>query len=82
MYHEATRRRIEKSFRASLPTRLHDAVEDMIIRDDPMVNNFMPLVRVLDSRNRHNVDLVINDIIIYLEAATLNFNASVLTYFY
>ena len=42
----------------------------MITRDDPMVNDFMPLVRILDSSNRHNVDFIINDILIYLQAAT------------
>ena len=64
--------RIVKSFRQSLPERLQNAVDEMIACDNPNANNFMPLVRTLTSNNKHKVDLVINDIIIYLEPATVN----------
>ena len=70
--------RIEKSFRARLPQRLQDAVARMIFYNDPAVNQFMPLLRVLETSKKHSIDLIINDIIIYLEAATLDFKASVL----
>ena len=57
---------------------MQDAVARMIFNNDPAVNQFMLLLRVLETSKKHSIDLIINDIIIYLEAATLDFKASVL----
>ena len=61
-----------------LPSALDEIANTMIERKDPTVNDFMPLVRIMNSQKKHSIDMVFNDIIIYLEAATLPYKTGIL----
>lgn len=61
-----------------LPHKLEKLVDELNANDDSSVNDYMPILRVMTSTNKHNIQLVTTDILIYLEAATLPFNTGVL----
>ena len=71
-------RPVEKRLRMRLPSALDEIANTMIERKDPTVNDFMPLVRIMNSQKKHSIDMVFNDIIIYLEAATLPYKTGIL----
>ena len=48
------------------------------MKDDNSVNDYMTVVRMLTSENKYDVRIIQNDIIIYVEAATLPYETCVL----
>ena len=71
-------RQLEKSVLDRIPNCLDNIIKELNKNDDSSANDYMAVVRMLTSENKHNVKLVQNDIIIYLETATLPFNTALM----
>ena len=71
-------RQLEKSALDRIPNCLDNIIKVLNKNNDSSVNDYLAVVRMLTSENKHDVKLVQNDIIVYLEIATLPFNTALM----
>ena len=71
-------RQVEKSALERIPSYLEKIVDKMNMEHNKLANDYMALVRSLTSENKVEVKRLQNDIIIYLETATLPFETALM----
>ena len=71
-------RQLKKSVMDRIPPRLEKKVQEWNIQDSSEANDYMTLIRGLTSLNKHKVQQIQNDLIIYLEVATLRYDTAFL----
>lgn len=71
-------RQLEKSALDRIPRRLDKTIVELNKKGDGIANDYMTVVRMLTSENKHDIRMVQNDIVVYLETATLPFQTALL----
>ena len=71
-------RQVEKSALDRIPAYLERIVDKMNREHDKLANDYMAVVRTLTSENKVEVRRLQNDIIIYLETATLSYETALM----
>ena len=71
-------RQVEKSALDRIPAYLERIVDKMNKEHDKLANDYMAVVRTLTSENKVEVRCLQNDIIIYLETATLSYETALM----
>ena len=71
-------RQVEKSALDRIPSYLEKIVDKMNMEHNKLANDYMAVVRSLTSENKVEVKRLQNDIIIYLETATLPFETALM----